>query len=665
MNGAVLIVDDSLTVRMDLAEAFVRAGFRTLPCATVAESRLALAGELVSVAVLDVVLPDGDGIDLLQEIRRSQKTAKIPILMLSSEAEVKHRIRGLQTGADDYVGKPYDTGYVVARAIELLRSHFDGADADAGTDAAATQTTILIIDDSLTFREELRQALEQAGYRVLAANSGEEGLRVAAASRPGAIVVDGQMPGIDGSTVVRRIRLDAALRGTPCLLLTASDERGAELEALDAGADAFVRKEEDLAVILARVAAMLRSSPNQPHDAASLLGPKRILAVDDSPTYLQELASTLRVEGYDVVLAHSGEEALEMLAAQPVDCILLDLMMPGLSGQDTCRRIKALPATREIPLIMITAVEARSAMIDGLGAGADDYIPKASEFDVLKARLRAQLRRKQFEDEHRKIREDLLRSEVEAAEARAARQVAETRAALTEELERKNEELEAFSYSVSHDLRAPLRAIDGFGQALQEDSAGQLDEIGKDHLRRIRLATKRMAELIDDLLKLSRAGRADLRPAPMNLSALALLVAEELQRKEDGRRVDLVVQPQMNVVADSQLLRAALENLLGNAWKFTSKTAAPRVEIGTREQDGQTVFFVRDNGGGFDMTQARRLFMPFQRLHSEAEFPGTGIGLATVRRIIDRHGGTIWAEGQVGQGATISFTLPTPHPAVA
>jgi DNA-binding response OmpR family regulator len=660
--GAVLIVDDSLTVRMDLAEAFVRAGFRTLPCATVAESRLALAGELVSVAVLDVVLPDGDGIDLLQEIRRSQATATIPILMLSSEAEVKHRIRGLQTGADDYVGKPYDTGYVVARAIELLRSHFGAAGADAGTDVAAAQTTILVIDDSLTFREELREALEQAGYRVVAANNGEEGLRVAAASRPGAIVVDGQMPGIDGSTVIRRIRLDAALRGTPCLLLTASDERGAELKALDAGADAFVRKEEDLAVILARVAAMLRSSPNQPQDAASLLGPKRILAVDDSPTYLQELAGTLRVEGYDVVLARSGEEALEMLAAQPVDCILLDLMMPGLSGQDTCRRIKASPAMREIPLIMITAVEDRDAMIDGLGAGADDYIPKASEFDVLKARLRAQLRRKQFEDEHRKIREELLRSEVEAAEARAARQVAETRAALTEELQRKNEELEAFSYSVSHDLRAPLRAIDGFGQALQEDSARQLDEIGKDHLRRIRLATKRMAELIDDLLKLSRAGRADLRPAPMNLTALALLVAEELQRKEDGRRVDLVVQPHMNVLADSQLLRAALENLLGNAWKFTSKTADPRVEIGAREQDGQTVFFVRDNGSGFDMTQARRLFMPFQRLHSEAEFPGTGIGLATVRRIIDRHGGTIWAEGQVGQGATISFTLPAPHP---
>ncbi|HVR64950.1 MAG TPA: response regulator [Polyangia bacterium] len=657
MNGAVLIVDDILTVRMDLADAFTSAGFRALPCATVAATRQALAHELVSLAVLDVVLPDGDGIDLLQEIRRAEATARIPILMLSSEADVKDRIRGLQTGADDYVGKPYDTGYVLARARELLREH-DAAATAAPT--AAEPATILIIDDSLTFREELRQALQQAGYAVQSAASGEEGLRLAAARRPSAIVVDGEMPGIDGSTVVRRLRLDAALRGTPCLLLTASDDRGAELRALDAGADGFVRKEEDLAVILARVAAVLRRPSTERVDADSLLGPKRILAVDDSVTYLQELAATLRVEGYDVVLARSGEEALEMLAAQPVDCILLDLMMPGLSGQDTCRRIKASPAAREIPLIMITALENRAAMIDGLGAGADDYIPKTSEFAVLKARLRAQLRRKQFEDEHRKIREELLRSELDAAEARAARQVAETRAALTEELQRKNEELEAFSYSVSHDLRAPLRAIAGFGQALEEDSEGRLDETSKDHLRRIRTAAKRMNELIDALLQLSRAGRAAVTRAPLNLSELAAQVAEELQRKEPDRPVQLVVQPGMTVIADSHLLRAVLENLLGNAWKFTSKTAAPRIEVGSRTDGGRTVYFVRDNGGGFDMSKAARMFTPFQRLHSDADFPGTGIGLATVRRIVDRHGGTISAVGALGEGATISFTL-APH----
>jgi DNA-binding response OmpR family regulator len=653
MTPGVLIVDDSLTVRMDLGEAFESAGIVTTLCSTMTEARAAISTESFGLIVLDVLLPDGDGIDLLREIRNTPAAGSTIVMLLSSEAEVHDRIRGLATGADEYVGKPYDRSYVIARALELLRRKAPGRGEERST-------TVLIIDDSQTFREELKSILELSGYAVVTARTGEDGLRAAVAVRPAVIVVDGVLPGIDGSTVIRRIRADAALRSTPCILLTGSEERSGELDALDAGADAYVRKEEDTRIILARVTAVLRSakSPFSGGTTSSLLGPKKILAVDDSLTYLHEVAEQLRQEGYDVIPARSGEEALELLSVQPVDCILLDLMMPGLSGQETCRRIKGSAAWRDIPLVMHTALQEQDSMIEGINAGADDYIAKSSDHEVLFARVRAQLRRKQFEDENRNIREQLLQKEREVVVANSARELAETRAAFLQELENKNSELEAFSYSVSHDLRAPLRSIDGFSKLLLEDHADKLDARGQDYLLRVRESAQRMGELIDDLLLLSRVGRADLRRDRVDLSGIARAVAEQLKRKDPSRQVAVCIEDQLVVEADSGLMRVAFENLLGNAWKFTAKVLEARIDVGAEQQDGGTMFFVRDNGAGFDMNYAKKLFSPFQRLHTEVEFPGTGIGLATVHRIIDRHGGRIRADSSVGQGATFYFTIP-------
>ncbi len=399
MITRVLVVDDSLTVRMDISELLQEAGFDIVACASIAEARAALAQDVFGLVVLDVMLPDGDGIDLLKEIRAAPETANIAVMVLSTESEVQDRVRGLSTGANDYIGKPYDSGYLVGRAKQLMRS--------AGTSALGGQKTILLIDDSRTFREELKAALEDADYHVVTANDGEEGLRLAADIRPDAAVVDGTLPGIDGPTVIRRMRLDAALRELPCFLLTGSEERGAEVQALEAGADAFARKDDNVGIVLARIAAMLRASGSRSvgGDTLSLQGPKKVLAVDDSETYLQHLGEALRSEGYEVVLARSGEEALDLLAVDPVDCILLDLMMPGIGGRETCLRIKNAPAIRDTPVVMLTAVDDREAMISGLGAGADDYIAKSSDFEVVRARVLAQIRRKRFEDEHRISRE--------------------------------------------------------------------------------------------------------------------------------------------------------------------------------------------------------------------------------------------------------------------
>jgi PAS domain S-box-containing protein len=230
--------------------------------------------------------------------------------------------------------------------------------------------------------------------------------------------------------------------------------------------------------------------------------------------------------------------------------------------------------------------------------------------------------------------------------------------AKTIQLEATNKELEAFSYSVSHDLRAPLRSIDGFTQVLQEDYAGQLDEEGRATMDRVRKATQRMSSLIDDMLALSRLSRATLHPVPVDLTAMAQVVAAELLQTDPARVVEFVIAPGLQAWGDVQLLNAMLENLLGNAWKFSSKKPRARIEFSaTQSPGGPVVFFVSDDGAGFDLAYAGKLFHPFQRLHSTAEFPGTGVGLASVQRIVQRHGGRIWAEGAVGRGAKFSFTL--------
>jgi len=256
---------------------------------------------------------------------------------------------------------------------------------------------------------------------------------------------------------------------------------------------------------------------------------------------------------------------------------------------------------------------------------------------LVNAAIRDVTQRKLIEEDIQKLNEDLKR--------RAA------------QLESANKELEAFAYSVSHDLRAPLRTIDGFSLALLEDYAGQIPDEGQNYLMRIRTAAQRMAQLIDDLLNLSRVSRAAIAPVTINLSSLAHAVVRDLQQTQPQRIVEIVITPDLIVRGDQRLMRIVLENLLSNAWKFTSKQEYARIEFGVQDADHQGTYFVRDNGAGFDMIYANKLFGTFQRLHANTEFPGIGIGLAIVQRIIQRHAGRVWAEAVVDKGATFYFTL--------
>ncbi len=689
MSGVTLIVDDSLTVRADLAEAFELAGLPTVACATVAQARAALAGQSFGLIVLDVVLPDGDGVDLLREIRTTAQGANMPVLMLSSEADVRDRIRGLMTGSNDYVGKPYDPEYVITRARQLLGQGRAGAPAAR---TAGSRPRVLIIDDSETFRERLGELLSLRGFDVLRAASGEEGLRSASTNRPDAVVVDGVLPGIDGSTVVRKLRLDAALHHTPCILLTGSQDLGAELRALESGADAFVRKEEDLEVILARISAVLRhisTAGEEPH-SPSLLAPKKIMAVDDSATYLHELGETLRGEGFDVILARCGQEALDMLAVQSVDCILLDRLMPGLSGTETCRRIKSSPELRDIPLIMLTAMEDREAMIEGLSTGADDYVLKSSELDVLKARLRAQLRRKQFEDESRRVRGELMQKELEAAQARAARELFESRAELLLALEQKNRQLETanrlkseFLSHMSHELRTPLNAIIGFSSVLEDGLAGELNPQQSEFTHIIADSGKHLLSLINDILDLSKieAGMMNLELESCDIQALlesSLGVVRE-RALSHQLRWRLEAEPIGWVMADQRKTRQIVYNLLSNAVKFTPDQGAVTLRLHTaasadlpadlqsdeRAQCGDEVqrymvISVADTGIGIGHDDMQRLFQPFVQLDSglSRRYEGTGLGLALTKQLVHLLGGRLGARSELGVGSTFSVWLP-------
>jgi two-component system, NtrC family, sensor kinase len=683
MIGKTLIVDDSLTVRMDLAEAFAAAGLPVVLAASAAETRVALACEPIALVILDVVLPDADGLELLKEIRLSTRIALKPaVLLLSTEAEVHDRIRGLQTGADDYVGKPYDTGYVIARAKALLGDHHKNP--------IDSRQTILIVDDSPTFRGSLKAALEAEAYIVATASTGEEGLKLAASLRPMAIVVDSVMPGIDGATLIRRVRLDAALRRTPCVLLTASEGPGAELKALDAGADAFVRK-EDMELVMARLTAVLRSVASERVEAQSLLDPKRILAVDDSKTYLAELSNVLRDEGYEVIAAHSGQQALEWLAAQSVDCILLDLMMPDMDGIETCRRIKDSPIFRDIPLIMLTAHEDRATMIEGLSTGADDFIAKSSEFEVLRARVRAQLRRKQFEDEHRHIREQLLRSELEATEARASRQLAEARAKMVEALEQKNQLLsDAYAElkqaqsrlvqtaklaslgelvaGVAHEINNPLAfVISHLSTAIAsvEKLAPPSTDVerarhwhrAQDRMKEMAGGLERIRELVLKLRTFSRLDEGERKVVSVSEcvdSVLTILGHRLRERIEVETRLG---EPELLDCYPS-LLNQALMNLLSNA--IDAIDGAGRIVVEGGASGEHYLLRVCDSGSGIPEALRDRVFDPFFTTKDVGK--GTGLGLSITYSIIKKHGGTLELRNGETGGTVAEIVLPLAGP---
>jgi len=364
--------------------------------------------------------------------------------------------------------------------------------------------------------------------------------------------------------------------------------------------------------------------------------PKKIeVAIADDHSLMRNALAKLinTFEGYSVIMeADNGKDLRAKIMKHVIpDIVLLDVNMPEMDGFETASLIRQRDKSRHTPIIFLTALgRSEEALFKGYDIGAVDYLVKPILPSILKSKVAVFVQ---------------LKRQSELLEAKNI------------ELNATIEELEAFSYTVAHDLRAPLARIDGFSQALLEFQNDKLDDEGKRYLQRVRTSAQRMCGLVDELMSLSRVTRAEMRRERVDLSALALSVGADLKQRDLSREMELTVQPDLWASGDAGLLYSALFNLLENAWKFTSKRPSARVEFGAIEKNGTPVYFVRDDGAGFDMACSQRLFQAFQRLHAASEYAGSGIGLATVARIVKRHGGRLWAESGIGRGATFYFSL--------
>lgn len=376
-----------------------------------------------------------------------------------------------------------------------------------------------------------------------------------------------------------------------------------------------------------------------------------LLYVEDEPETRKLLCGVLTTKfpNLDIYPAENGMAGLELFRERRPDIVLTDIRMPVMDGIRMARQIREENATASI--IVISACSETDYLLEAIRMGISRYVLKPVNHKMLFEAVDDCVARISHERQV-KAQNELIRRLNSELEQRVADRTAELEAA--------NRELEAFCYSVAHDLSTPLRGIHGLSTILLEEYASKLDDPAKGYLVRIGGAAARMGQLINDLLELSRVTRRRLHRETIDLSRLAQDIARELMQHAPGRQGEFIIAEQLQDEGDPILIRLALENLLGNAWKYTAGVSRPRIEFGSCISNGERAYYVRDNGIGFDMAYAHKLFLPFQRLHGIDEYEGTGVGLASVQRIISRHGGKIWAEGEVGKGATFYFTVRCP-----
>jgi PAS domain S-box-containing protein len=511
--------------------------------------------------------------------------------------------------------------------------------------------TILVVDDDPNQRKLLARLLLAKGYLSTCVASGEEALASITQQAPDLILLDVMMPGLDGYQVAGLIKSNAATANIPIIMLTALFDRSARVAGFEAGVEEFLTKPIDTTELWLRVRNLLRLkelSDFQKNHGALLEQELQLRAAE-----LQRFRSAMDATANAIVLVNRS--SMRFVDVNSTACTLVGYTREELL--ETGPAAFAGTTVEKLGLVYDAIIAGQGANVltetqiqrkDGTPVQVEihQHAERVGEDWIMVFMLRDISVRKQAQEE-------VLRLNAELEDRVRQR---------TEQLQGANKQLEAFSYSVSHDLRSPLSAIDGFSNLLTKELGDSVSsERGRHYLSRIRAGVSQMGELIDSLLSLAHVARTKMRRESVDLSAMAQTIVDGYQEIEPERRVLLDIQPGLEAQGDPRLLQQALDNLLSNAWKFSGKQ--PHTQISFRSEiqpDGTPVYVVQDNGAGFDMAYADKLFGAFQRLHSPSEFSGTGIGLATVHRIVTRHGGRIWAESARGQGARFYFTIGEP-----
>ncbi|MBF0381274.1 MAG: response regulator [Magnetococcales bacterium] len=393
----------------------------------------------------------------------------------------------------------------------------------------------------------------------------------------------------------------------------------------------------------------------------------KILTIDDEPGIRETFRDFLEDLDYEVIEGENGRHGLEIFKKELPDLVLLDLRMPEIDGLEVLAKLKE--ESPNTPIIIVSGTGVIGDAIRALNLGAWDYILKpVVDLGVLRHSVEKVLDRARLIQENlayqENLEEQVSKRTAQLHQANAEindlnKQLEARVAQRTIELTAANKELESFAYTVSHDLRAPLRAINNFTKIIIDEYTDKLDSEGQLYLQYLLEGSKEMNSLIDGLLTLSRSSRGEINSEDVDISKIVVDILKAKTTLEPTRNIIYTVMPDISGRCDSRLIKTMLENLIGNAWKYTRETANSHIDFGVKQENGQDIYFVKDNGAGFDMAYVDKLFKPFQRLHQVTEFEGTGIGLATVQRIIHRHGGKIWAESEVDKGATFYFTLAT------